>query len=85
MSTNRNPIRRLTAILMLIAALAGTSAVIAHANPNAAGGRSSDPGIGVNGFWGGATCAFSLVLAKADPSFYGSALLICARVFLLDP
>lgn len=81
MNTKLNPIRRLTAILMLTAALAITSAVIAHA----AGGRGSDPGVGVNGFWGGATCAFSLLLAKADPSFYGSALLICARVFLLDP
>ena len=84
MNRHRNPIRRVTAMMMLTLALATTSAVIAHANPNAAGGRSSDPGVGVNGFWGGATCAFSLVLAKADPSFYGSALLICARVFLLD-
>ena len=84
MNTNRNPVRRLTAILMLTAALASTSAVIAHANPVAASGRGSDPGVGVDSFWGGATCAFSLVLAKADPSFYGSALLICARVFLLD-
>ena len=81
MNRPRNPIRRVTAIMMLTLALATTSAVIAHA----AGGRVPDPGVGVNGFWGGATCAFSLVLAKADPSFYGSALLICARVFLLDP
>ncbi len=81
MNKERHSMRRLAASLMLTAVLAATSVVVAHA----AGGRGSDPGVGVNGFWGGVTCGFSLVLAKADPSFYGSALLICARVFLLDP
>lgn len=84
MNNRCNPIRRLTAILMLTVALATTSGVITHANSVATGGRGSEPGVVVDSFWGGATCAFSLALAKLDPSFYGSAVMICAKIFKLD-
>lgn len=85
MNRKRHPFRRLAAILMLALALATTSAMTARANSAATGGPGSEPGVVADGFWAAATCAFSLALAKVDSGFYGSALLICARVILLDP
>lgn len=84
MNAERNPLRRLIAVLMLAAVLATTSGVLAHADTLEAGGGNPGAGFTIDGMWSAAMCGFSMALAKFDPGFYGSAVLICSYAQSLD-
>lgn len=79
MRRERNSLRRRIAGGMLIAVLACTLGRPAHADTQGARG-----GFTIDGVWAAATCGFAKALAKFDPGFYGSALMICSYAEALD-
>ena len=83
MNSERNPVRGLMAALALAAIFASTS-VLAHADTVASGGQSPGTGFTVDGMWAAATCGFSMALARFDPGFLGSAVMICSYARILD-
>ena len=85
MNAQPNPMRRRIAALMLAAVLASTSGVFAHADTPDTGPGNPGAGFTIDGLWAAATCGFAMVLARVDPGFYGSAVMICVYALALDP
>jgi len=78
MKNVRNSRYRLITGSMLLA-IACTSGPLAHADMQGARGGST-----IDGAWSTGTCGFAMVLARFDPGFLGSALLICRYAEALD-
>ncbi len=84
MKVERNPMHRRLAALALAIMIATTSSVIAHADSlDVARGNQGSEFV-IDGVWAAATCAFSMALAKLDPGFHGSAVMICLKAMSLD-
>ena len=84
MKVERNPIHRRLTALMLTVVLSATSSVIARADSLDVARGNQGPEFVVDGVWAAATCAFSMALAKLDPGFHGSAVMICMKAISLD-